>query len=380
MNVLILTPDRVGSTLLQRVLTVYANINEQEDPLTINLHELTNGIVSYHNEALQRQVLGKRDRDPEGGPGWGYHQSLETVTNLLKNCNHDVTARLAHYHIRARQDALSDQLAFYDYLNKNFHIIATRRRNLFEHAMSWSIVAETKTLNVFDFNQKHEVFKNIHEHGITVQKEVLEKYLGQYNEYMDWVDRHFHVSSYFEYERDMPDLERFVLEQNSFKNIQQPQTWHDRFGLDWNTWNRMHYLLSLVPFDYTFSNDEKDYIKNNIDLYTQARVFIQQLQNRGIMTSGIPIKLHTLKQKAELIKNIDQCLLNYNNWVGQQRPSYAITYQAETLNQAAQIEHSEWKSSESGTLLTYQDIAQAKTALPDLRFKATAVADQLSKD
>jgi hypothetical protein len=123
MNVLILTPDRVGSTLLQRVLTVYANINEQEDPLTINLHELTNGIVSYYNPALQRQVLGKRDRDPEGGPGWGYHQSLETVTNLLKTCNHDVTARLAHYHIRAREDSLSDQLPFYDYLNKNFHIL-----------------------------------------------------------------------------------------------------------------------------------------------------------------------------------------------------------------------------------------------------------------
>ena len=45
MNVLILTPDRVGSTLLQRLITVYANIN-QTNNITVNLHELTNGIVT----------------------------------------------------------------------------------------------------------------------------------------------------------------------------------------------------------------------------------------------------------------------------------------------------------------------------------------------
>jgi hypothetical protein len=30
MNVLILTPDRVGSTLLQRLITIQANINEKK--------------------------------------------------------------------------------------------------------------------------------------------------------------------------------------------------------------------------------------------------------------------------------------------------------------------------------------------------------------
>ena len=173
MNVLILTPDRVGSTLLQRLLTVYANINENHNPLTINLHELTNGLVSYHNERFNRTLLGKSET------GWGYHQSLETIVNLLKNCNHDVTSRLAHYHIKNRNDSISDQLSFYEYLNKNFHIIATRRKNLFEHAMSWAIVGETKNLNVFSFEQKHQVLKDIHEHGITVQQEVMENYLNQ---------------------------------------------------------------------------------------------------------------------------------------------------------------------------------------------------------
>lgn len=57
MNILILTPDRVGSTLLQRLITVYANINENHNPLTINLHELTNELVSYIHPEFNQKVL-----------------------------------------------------------------------------------------------------------------------------------------------------------------------------------------------------------------------------------------------------------------------------------------------------------------------------------
>lgn len=370
MNVLILTPDRVGSTLLQRLLTVYANINENHNPLTINLHELTNGLVPYHNERFNRTVLGKREFQADRSSGWGYHQSLETVVNLLKNCNHDVTSRLAHYHIKNRNDSISDQLSFYEYLNKNFHIIATRRKNLFEHAMSWAIVGETKNLNVYNFEQKHQVLKDIHEHGITVQPEVMEKYLNQYTQYMDWVDRHFNVSSYFEYERDLPNLENFILKQNVFNKIKDPLTWRDRFGINWNDWNCMHYLLSLVSFDYNFTDDEKIFMKDNIDLYSRTRIYIQDMQDDGIIINGIPIKLHTLKQKAELISNIDQCLLNYNKWISVEQPSYAIAYSPETLTQAALIEHTNWASAESAnkSLLTYNDIPKKQLALSDLKW------------
>lgn len=165
MNVIILTPDRVGSTLLQRLITVYANINESPGNLTINLHELTNGITSYHNESFNCAVLGKKQGH------WGYHQNLQTVTELLKNSNHGIVARLAHYHIKNRQDPLPDQLEFYRYLNENFYIVAARRKNLFEHAMSWCIFTEAKKLNVYSHDEKFQVFKHIHEHGISVQQE-----------------------------------------------------------------------------------------------------------------------------------------------------------------------------------------------------------------
>lgn len=363
MNVLILTPDRVGSTLLQRLLTVYANINENHNPLTINLHELTNGITTYHNEKFNRLILGKKENH------WGYHQSLGTIVDLLKNCNHDVISRLAYYHIKNRKDSLPDQLDFYRYLNDNFHIIVAKRKNLFEHAMSWCISAESKKLNVYSFEEKYKTFQDIHEHGINVQYDAVEKYLDQYHDYLDWVDSHFTVNSYFEYERDLPDIENFILSLNAFKQYKNPHTWYDRFGIKWGDWNRMHYLLSLVPFNHPFSDDEKLFMKDHIDLYTNCRVALQDLQDTGILVSGIPIKLHTLKEKAGIIKNVGECLAYYNQWVTVNQPAYAIPYDPKSLTEAAQIEYSNWTTHNlTGSLLTNADVETAKLLLSDLKY------------
>ena len=121
MNVLILTPDRVGSTLLQRLLTVYM-LRRQFDKPVINLHELTNGLEKYYNTTLNQEVLGK----PKGTE-WGYFQSLAEIEDLLNSVDHYKTSRLAHYHLVNRRDTLSEQLKFYDYLNKEvdkYHLLA----------------------------------------------------------------------------------------------------------------------------------------------------------------------------------------------------------------------------------------------------------------
>ena len=56
MNVLILTPDRTGSTLLQRVLTVYMQINNFDKPV-INLHELINGLAKCYSNVSGKIIL-----------------------------------------------------------------------------------------------------------------------------------------------------------------------------------------------------------------------------------------------------------------------------------------------------------------------------------
>ena len=77
MNVLILTPDRVGSTLLQRLITVYMLRKGFDEPV-INLHELTNGLHKYYNPLLAAEVLGK----PQGADNWGYYQKLSEIIDL----------------------------------------------------------------------------------------------------------------------------------------------------------------------------------------------------------------------------------------------------------------------------------------------------------
>ena len=95
MNVLILTPDRVGSTLLQRLITIYMQFHEFDQPV-INLHELTNGITKYYNPVFNAEVLGKSIEKGQ----YGYFQTLQEVTTLLDSVDHYKTSRLALYHIR----------------------------------------------------------------------------------------------------------------------------------------------------------------------------------------------------------------------------------------------------------------------------------------
>jgi hypothetical protein len=360
MNVLILTPDRVGSTLLQRLITIYANVNENYSPLTINLHELTNGLVSYKHDKFNQTVLGKK----EGG--WGYHQNLQNIASMIENCGHDVVSRLAYYHLKSRRDSVGDQLAFYKYLNENFYIIAARRDNLFEHAMSWCIAVESKKLNVYSFEEKFQTYSNMIDNPVNVQAEMIEKYLNQYREYMDWVDNHFRVNSYFEYERDMPNIEQYILNLRPFQRYKKPLQWQDRWDISWADWNRMHYLLSLVPFDHTFDSEEKEFMAKNIDLYTCCRVDIQDLQDLGILVSGVPIKLHTLQQKTQLIANSSECLLHYNSWAQKNPVSYALPYSPDQMTQVAALEHSKWCSG-YGNKLTYSDISQQKLLNSDLK-------------
>jgi hypothetical protein len=360
MNVLILTPDRVGSTLLQRLITVYANLNENQQPLTINLHELTNGLVSYHNDSFNCKILGKQ----EGG--WGYHQNLQNIAGLINDCGHDVVSRLAHYHIKNRKDSATDQLAFYKWVNENFYIIAARRNNLFEHVMSWCIAVESKRLNVYSFEEKHAIYHKLLQNPIDIPEEMIKKYLVQYQEYMDWVDSHFHVNSYFEYERDLLGVEQYILNLSVFKKYKQPLTWKDRWEISWEDWNRMHYLLSLVSFNHHFTDQEHDFMKSNIDLYTTCRIDIQDLQDQGILVSGIPIKLHTLQQKTKLISNVPQCLEHYNNWARSATANFALTYTPAEMTNLAALDHSAWCAN-TGRALTYNDITQQKLLLSDLK-------------
>ena len=355
MNVLILTPDRVGSTLLQRLITIYMAGHQYDRPV-INLHELTNGINLYYNTTYNREILGK----PPGND-WSYYQSLEEIVNLLDKADHYKTARLAHYHINKRKDSLADQFRFYEYLNKNFFIISCRRENLFEHALSWSIVAHSKQLNVFSHYEKFNTYYEIYKNGITIDQTNLTNNLNRYKIYLDWVETYFEVNSYFNYEQDLKNIENYILNLDIFPN-QEKRTWNDIFSIEWNDWNKCHKLISdlgsvedikMLEYDQTKSTahavakletqltlaDQK-YLLEHGKKYKNASDAIRQLVDNGTLVLGVPIKLQTLAEKRKIIKNFDMCLYTYHKWVDTNK--LGTKYTNEKLKLIGDQEVKEW--------------------------------------
>jgi hypothetical protein len=361
MNVLILTPDAVGSTLLQRMLTIYMQFHEFDRPV-INLHELTNGLAKYYSQEFNRELVGKR-----AVKNWGYYQQLTEIVDLLGSVDHYKTSRLAHYHILRRGDTIKQQIPFYNYLNENFYIIACRRSNVFEHALSLTLTSITKKLNVYTAAEKIDTFFNFYHQGVTVDPDIFVHKLELYKKYIDWSNQHFEISRLFNYEQDVPEIEKFILDLPVFAGQKNLVTWDKNFGIDFNDFNRTHYALSDIGslnFNQQLSkNDEllmyqkdalpewpaahslddlnnlpvkikkefqilcadkntsfldakkQNYVESCYKGYQIAQKTINQMVDLGIIISGPPIKKQTLSDKKKMINNFDQCVETYNRWI-----------------------------------------------------------------
>ena len=331
MNILILTPDRVGSTLLQRVLTVYMNriTHDKVVQPTVNLHELTNGIENYYSDVFQKDVAGIPEKV-------GYHQTLPEVVDVLKNTTHSITSRLAHYHLVKRNDSMPDQTDFYRYLDANFYIVSCRRNSVFEHALSWGIHSHSKSGNVYSHADKISVFSDLYKNQISIPKNALLKHLNAYKRYIEWADTQFNINEFFVYEESMPQIDSFVRNLNCFNNIA-VDDWNKMFGMTWNDWNRCHRLLSDVSsvpgnklLEDTLSGikelpaisdivshlpaTEQQFLEVHGNKYIKASSDINALVKDRIIISGVPIKLQTLVEKNIIIKNFNECAIIYNEW------------------------------------------------------------------
>jgi hypothetical protein len=348
MNILVLTPDRVGSSLLQKYITTTMQMYDYGKPV-INLHELTNGIEKYHSTTYNREVVGKPDPNIWSSANtWGYYQTLEEVVQMLSSVDHYKVSRLAQYHLINRKDKLEDLLSFYQYVNDNFYIISAQRTNLFEHALSWCVVAFTKELNIYDHQEKIKIFQTLYKKKITIDQTVFENYLDKYLVYLEWVDSHFRVNSIFNYDKDVHNLEKYVNGLDIFPEDQPIKTWKEHYGISWNDWNSCHYLISDTSgFSKSIAHDapiqllngpentslpttamnieklmsrtslsttHQEFLKGNIQNYVKTYADIGKLVINRTLIHGMPIKLQTLAEKAILVKNFEECIDTYNNW------------------------------------------------------------------
>jgi hypothetical protein len=337
MNVLILTPDRVGSSLLQRLVTVYMSAHDYDRPV-INIHELSDpALFKYHSAVFNQEVIGRSLE-------LGCYRSLPDTVDLLKSADHYKVCRLTYFYLKQRQDSIADQLPLYHYLNDNYFIISARRDNMFEYGLSWCIAKESHLMNAASHQEKYENFKKLYRNKITVDPQMLLHHIYQYQDYIKWVDESFKVNSYFHYDRDMARIEDYILNLNIFKDQEKKKSWKDIFGISFTDWNKCHYLVSdmsgigqqlensAVPklaFDnkntslqlqcvepkyipQTLTREDQQLLIDKGPTYTRAVDAIQQLVDHKVLFKAVPIKLQTMMEKQLLINNFDECLEAYN--------------------------------------------------------------------
>jgi hypothetical protein len=364
MNTIILTPDRVGSTLLQRVLTIYmASLNL--DKVAVNLHELSNGLEYYFSDVFNQFMLGKPGNGIGGGSSvskWGYHQTLPEVVELLNKVDHYKISRLAHYHLIKRNDSIADQATLYKYINDNFYIIACQRKNVFEYALSWGISSYTKKLNVYSHIEKIQKYKDLYKNKCTIAPQTLIKQLDAYKNYIEWTRIHFNVNDFFIYEDNSPNIEKFI----SNLDLMTPyktKSWETMFGIEWGKWNKCHRLMSDMVFmgdnvellENTEYNDsltpvlvsgikslpiaEQQFLQDNIGTYVKSVKSIDKMVEDKVMVTGVPIKLQTLAEKKLLIKNFDELMIVYNEWAI--KNNYECVY-GEQLKSDSMAELANW--------------------------------------
>jgi len=326
MNVVILTPDGVGSSLLQRVLTVHMN-SSNFDRSIINLHELTNGLQKYFSPIFNDFVLGKDF-------GIGYSQSLPEIISLLQSVDHYKTSRLAYYHLTRRQDSIDDQKKFYDFLNDNFFIIAAQRKNVFEYGLNWGLKSTTNVANTYTHAQKLEQLYKLKD-GVTIPPQTFIKHLNNYKNYIQWAGLYFNVNSFFIYEDHALDIDTYIHNLDFFQK-KMKKSWADLTGLDWQKWNRCHKLTSdaflanlktpmieyrqninSLTLDAVYKHlplTEQQFLSENLPVYTRSINAVEEMVANGILVTNIPIKMQTLIEKKLITKNFVDLVYVYNDW------------------------------------------------------------------
>ena len=300
MNYLILTPDGVGSTILQRLITTALYL--EKEPV-MNTHELTNGLIIDNHVATKDFSLE-------------YRQSLPQIIDILNSSSKNISlvSRVAKYHLDSRKDNLEDQKNFFNFLH-NFYSkkIMCIRENIFEYAMSWSIRNKSKVLNVYTREDREKVLE-----VSQVDEDYFLQKCKDYVDYQSWIEKYFPSVEIVSYESMLKDIDNIIEKLTGYKN-----TLINNFELP---------LSTILKKEYDFFSA---LVKNNKDtLSKQERKALIKYKStssyliKNNMIMNTPIKNTTLKDKMNQIKNFNQCLNKFyvfaknHNWIDQSKATF----------------------------------------------------------
>ena len=301
MNYLILTPDGVGSTILQRLVTMALYLEKQP---VMNTHELTNGLTLKDGVATKDFTLK-------------YTQSLNEISNIIKTSNKQtiLVSRLAKYHIDARSDNIEDQKQFFSLLNQYYDKkIMCVRENLFEYAMSWSIRKKSGVLNVYNKVDRKKVLE-----VSEVDEEYFLQKCKEYVDYQLWMETYFPDVEKISYESMLAKSDYIIEKITGYKN-----TFKKDFDIP---------LSVIIKKEYEFFNLlTKKSSTNTLSKQEQRGLYKYKLLGNELIKKNIihtlPLKNTTLKDKMYQIKNFKNCLTKFysfaknHNWIDQSKATY----------------------------------------------------------
>ena len=287
-NYLILTPDGVGSTYLQRALTVYLHSAGLD---YWNTHELLNGLDLLDGNLYKDFNLG-------------YSQTIPEICELLQSTSNSLVSRIAQYHITRRlKEKKENYQQFYDACNKKFDKIFYCVRDPFEYALSWSIRLNTNILNVYSIKQRISV------HGEDIKQtldlEYFNRKLEQYSAYEYWAEDNFNITRAVNYDDNHQDVDSMMKELTGLDDSVE-----DRFGISLQDYSTIRYMTSM----YMQTKDKK-YVCNREQAAgaTQLKKFIQSMVPNKLPTE-IPVKMNTMQDKQKRVVNFNDAVEVYNKW------------------------------------------------------------------
>jgi hypothetical protein len=164
--------------------------------------------------------------------------------------------------------------------------------------------------------------------------------------FSDWNACHRLIPNLFL--RDQDSIENPKTLSINADNSVTEQHWKQIRGNDWpETWanfekqelpleiqKEIKSMLSLQSVQVT--NDEYSFLLDNLAAYKNTVVHIKQLKDDGYMVTGVPLKLQSLQEKKQIIKNFSECVGWYNQWVD--KNNFGKHYSEVELDQLAQNE------------------------------------------
>lgn len=286
MNFLVLTPDGVGSTYLQRALTVYLNASGED---YYNTHEILNGLALDRNNNLFK--VKKR-----------YTQSISDICKLLDINQAKIVSRLAQYHVENRlandpplTDTKEDYEFFYSVCNDIYDKKMYCIRDPFEYALSWSIRNISGKFNVYSIKERIET----HEQDVSfnIDLKYMESKLNQYNRYLYWVKDYFPEAIEVEYEDIHNDID-LLLKNLTGIDFDMRKDW----GTSLQEYSTLLYKISRLNYNPSLGYSDK--------LIEYQNLLIEEKKLRN----GMPIKSNTLEEKSKKVINFSSSLELYNNW------------------------------------------------------------------